>query len=874
LSRREILILVVLALLPVAAYAPAWTEQRLLAPGDGAALHFPLRAAVWQAYSQHQWPTWNPTQFCGTPLLAAYRPGAFYPPMIALSVLPPFVAFQILVLGSLSLAGVLTYLYLRRLHAGPLGAYVAASAFALGPYTVGHLGDTPTIVAAPLLPLLLLAVEVHLERLSFRRLAALSFALALLLLAGSSDAVLVGGVLLAGRLLVGHLLPQARLPPRLRWSVGALVAGALLAAPQLVPSLFAAAQAGPASVGVASTATMLPGVMGLAFRYVSHTPTAVLALAALPLLTSHTSVRVLALALGLAAAVHRGVPFASGGPGPLLFDFTLALLAGLSLDAQWRARRTRRGRRLRLYCLFFSLAAAAALSVSASVLGPLPQSLTGPVGILALSLIFYFSLATSARPLVAAVWLLPLTVSFLLQPHARGAWDGAPLRHELEQGSATRQALDRLMGKRRTERIFTLASDWPAAEAVDLGFGGLGLLSGRRSVNGYDPMVPLRTRRGLGDMSAAGLLPPSFYATDPARLDITGARWIQAPSAILTAEADGREPFQITMLPEQRRLFPLPIVSVTEVHVTTSLADAADLIDGTVVASLTVRLASGRGEFTFPLRAGQETAEWAYDRTDVRDRVQHRRPPVAQSWRDPGQTFEGHRYQATFALPGRYNVDAVKVDRPAGRGRLTLDSLLLVDGRLGRTRAVSAASAYLSDASRFREVASTPAVHLFERPRSYGRAWVVPLLRPVPESELLPYLAALGRHGVDPFEEALVADADLNGVSPSLGRAAPRVDVRQAEIVQSAGSRIEIQAQGGGWLVIAEGWDRGWRATCDGTPVDIVRVNQMAMAVPLAPGAHRVVLRYWPSGLSAGLALAAMALIGLAVGSRLRGGRS
>src|SRR5262249_47193044 len=150
-----------------------------------------LRAAVWQAYAQHQWPSWNPTQFCGTPLLASYRPGAFYPPMVVLSLLPPFVAFQILVLGSLSLAGVLTYLYLRRLHAGRLGSYVGASAFALGPYTVAHLGDTPAIVAAPLLPLLLLAVEVHLERLSSRRLLVLALAVALLFLAGSSEAVLV-----------------------------------------------------------------------------------------------------------------------------------------------------------------------------------------------------------------------------------------------------------------------------------------------------------------------------------------------------------------------------------------------------------------------------------------------------------------------------------------------------------------------------------------------------------------------------------------------------------------------------------------------------------------------------------------------------------
>ena len=48
-------------------------------PGDGAALHFPLRAAVWESYRRGDLPSWNPAIFLGTPLLAAYRPGALLP---------------------------------------------------------------------------------------------------------------------------------------------------------------------------------------------------------------------------------------------------------------------------------------------------------------------------------------------------------------------------------------------------------------------------------------------------------------------------------------------------------------------------------------------------------------------------------------------------------------------------------------------------------------------------------------------------------------------------------------------------------------------------------------------------------------------------
>src|SRR5207245_11409396 len=67
---RAALLPVLLFLLPVIAYAPAWWEGRLLGPGDGAALHFPLRAAAWESWRGGDLPAWNPAIFLGTPLLA------------------------------------------------------------------------------------------------------------------------------------------------------------------------------------------------------------------------------------------------------------------------------------------------------------------------------------------------------------------------------------------------------------------------------------------------------------------------------------------------------------------------------------------------------------------------------------------------------------------------------------------------------------------------------------------------------------------------------------------------------------------------------------------------------------------------------------
>src|SRR5262249_16936589 len=59
-AKRDAWLLLLLAVLPAIAYAPAWTAGRLLGPGDGAALHFPLRARVWEAYARGDLAEWNP----------------------------------------------------------------------------------------------------------------------------------------------------------------------------------------------------------------------------------------------------------------------------------------------------------------------------------------------------------------------------------------------------------------------------------------------------------------------------------------------------------------------------------------------------------------------------------------------------------------------------------------------------------------------------------------------------------------------------------------------------------------------------------------------------------------------------------------------
>ena len=136
---------------------------------------------------------------------------------------------------------------------------------------------------------------------------------------------------------------------RLASTATALVAGLLLAAPQLLPTLVALGEAGLGGAGAADRAAApLGGVAGFVVRYVSHSPAPIFALSAVPLLRRMPALRAAAavVALVLVLFALRGGPDV-GGPLPLAFDLALAVLAGLALDAQWRARREPLGRRVR-----------------------------------------------------------------------------------------------------------------------------------------------------------------------------------------------------------------------------------------------------------------------------------------------------------------------------------------------------------------------------------------------------------------------------------------------------------------------------------------------------------------------------------------------
>jgi uncharacterized membrane protein YfhO len=68
---------------------------------------------------------------------------------------------------------------------------------------------------------------------------------------------------------------------------------------------------------------------------------------------------------------------------------------------------------------------------------------------------------------------------------------------------------------------------------------------------------------------------------------------------------------------------------------------------------------------------------------------------------------------------------------------------------------------------------------------------------------------------------------------------------RPAKLVSAFESnRFELEATGPGWLVVREGFGRGWEATVDGASAPIFAADLMFRAVPLGAGTKRVAFEY------------------------------
>ncbi|HZT81119.1 MAG TPA: hypothetical protein VFA26_12885, partial [Gemmataceae bacterium] len=147
-----------------------------------------------------------------------------------------------------------------------------------------------------------------------------------------------------------------------------------------------------------------------------------------------------------------------------------------------------------------------------------------------------------------------------------------------------------------------------------------------------------------------------------------------------------------------------------------------------------------------------------------------------------------------------------------------------------------------------------PPYTLYENPDALPRAFVVPQARPLPERSRVPEALA----GTD-FRRTVL----LEGEPPAEGGEDSPGWFRPARLTAYRPNRVDIEADGPGWLVLADVDFPGWRATVDGEPAEVRRADFLFRAVRLPPGAHAVSFRFEPDSYYTGRKVSAAALIAL-----------
>jgi len=181
----------VLVAIPTAVFVlPDLFGGHLLITGDNLQQNYPLRVLVGSMLRHGQLPFWNQYIFSGTPLMADFNAGAFYPLTGLFVVMPDraaWIATEVIVFSAVAIG---MYVFLRALALSTAACLLGAATFAFaGPVLsqVNHVDMTEGFVA---IPWMLLAV-LHIVRDGrWRWSILLGIAFASVILAGAPEAML------------------------------------------------------------------------------------------------------------------------------------------------------------------------------------------------------------------------------------------------------------------------------------------------------------------------------------------------------------------------------------------------------------------------------------------------------------------------------------------------------------------------------------------------------------------------------------------------------------------------------------------------------------------------------------------------------------
>ncbi len=871
-------------------YWPAVTLQGVFYVGDIYRLGYPARYEYAQGLQSGHVPLWTSRALAGFPTLAEGQTGAYYPLNLLLyRLLPLPVAINYSVLVALWVGGVGLFLYARAIGLRRVPAFLASCAFMVGGFVPGHLNHLNMLAAVSWLPLLLWAIEWASLGTNWRRWLLVSVLFGLQGLAGHPQISLLSGLLALAYAAVAPLagtlggFDLRKLGRRTAACVVALGLGATLAAVQWLPTyeLARLSQRGQGldaefftsfSLHPLHFATMLwPFARGNPYPLVSletigYMGALPLALAACAILLRRDRVVMFWTLIGAAAFVLslgqwnplyqylRHVPVLNMFRAParylLWLDLAIAALAAVGMDyllafieerqpatsfAVWPA--------LSLAPLGLAVFWGSRLAVDDLVLWWrwLPV-----LWLAASGLLVFCALARWPAKLLWSSLAVGLLLADLAAFNAvyNQTYNAVMTTGEFLRPPASVTFLQNDAGQ-EPYRIYTNEEIVPVLPVMrESLYPNVQLLHGVDSLNGYYPLVPEAQQWLTENLS-------------PRLADLLNVRYVLIPQVLPVdeeAEAyDTRNPFAPTIV---GRTLEFPVQSIVAAETEGYLSHSADLATGAPVCEIVLGGADGQS-IVWTLRAGVDLAEWAYTRDDVQKVIRHDLPgSVARAWPAesgfPPRLHDGLTFLARYNLTEPVEVTSVEVRPLIPAGFLHLERLRFV-GSDGEERLLSdlvGEGDYVlvyrsSDVAIFRNEQAGPRAFLVHRARCAGSEEEARLLTAAPDFNPSSSVILLGGQEID--GNALTDD---------------RVDV---EVYQPEYVRLRSVSREAGYLVLADSYYPGWVACIDGRPAPVLRADVALRAVAVPAGEHVVEFRFTPVTWQSGLAISAVAWMGMAL---------
>jgi hypothetical protein len=420
-------------------------------------------------------------------------------------------------------------------------------------------------------------------------------------------------------------------------------------------------------------------------------------------------------------------------------------------------------------------------------------------------------------------------------------------------------------------RIYTSLSPWGSPDFRRFEPHNLPARHGFHDAAGYEPLASKRyclVFGGCPDFETPMFgkpLDPQILDPRWQALDLLNVRFVIQPSPQPSSRQGWTEKDGVRFASADTAQFDLAAgasavlagasAEVDSISLVTVTANSTFLPQGATVANLIVHTADGRS-IKRDIKVGIDTAEWAYERSDVKPVICHSLPRVYA--RLPGDGFPALRYWTKFDLGGKTVVDHVELKYVAEGAKLIVFNATIYDS--------SGDGAFLLSRrppAHWRKVYDQDDLQIYENPHALPRAWMVPRVEVVSAEESLRRVRGESKEAFNPRETALV---ELGGGSrPDL----PQGDFKappEARIVSYEPNRLAIEtaADKRAVLVLSETSYPGWEVTIDGQPAVILTADYLLRGVIVPEGRHRVEMRYTAPGARLGAIISTLTLLALA----------